>query len=195
MNMSHRSELRNGVSVVELCVVLAILAVFLGIFIPATQRVREAARETVCKNNIRQLNLALTGYVEVADLPPRNPADLIGGWAIKILPLIEQQNLSNAINEGSPIADLDPEQFKRPRIMQCPTQNGIRPAAKGSIESAHYVLNGGSLRDAPLAMELPWATSPDLSQVDLFVNDGPHAGGYYSTGIHQHAVYFVEGDR
>lgn len=174
---------------------LAILSILLAIFIPATQRAREAARETVCKNNIRQLNLALTAYVEVADIPPPNPANLIGGWAIRILPFIEQQNVGNAINEGIPIGNLTPEHFNRPRIMQCPTQNGLRPFTKGGIESAHYVLTGGSLSDAPMSMELPWAASPDLSQVVKLANDGPHHGGYYSTGIHQNAVYFVRGDR
>ena len=53
---------RRGVTVMEFLVVVAILAIVLAMFFPAVNRVREAARETVCKNNVAQINLALSQY-------------------------------------------------------------------------------------------------------------------------------------
>lgn len=62
---------RSGFSLVELICVLAIISVLVGIVLPAVQSLREAARFTSCKNNLRQLALATLNFESAnRELPP-----------------------------------------------------------------------------------------------------------------------------
>jgi prepilin-type N-terminal cleavage/methylation domain-containing protein len=85
---------RRGFTLVELLVVIGIIAVLIGLLLPAVQRVREAANRTVCANNLKQMGLALHNYhLDYYQLPPNRLSDLHATWAVLILPYIEQNNL------------------------------------------------------------------------------------------------------
>ena len=98
---------RNGFTLVELLVVIAIIGLLIGLLLPAVQAAREASRNTQCKNNLRQLALAIlqheqsVGYFPPARLEPHpeHPwnyycSGIQPSWPARILPYIEQQALA-----------------------------------------------------------------------------------------------------
>lgn len=96
----------RGFTLIELLVVIAIIAILIALLLPAVQQAREAARRTQCKNNLKQIGLALHNYHDVFLSYPMgcNPRWETGttyvnqaswGWPAAILPQIEQTSLSN----------------------------------------------------------------------------------------------------
>lgn len=94
--MIQRKFHSNGFTLVELLTVIGIIAVLIGMLLPAVQGVREAARRTNCLNNIRQLGLALHNYESARRHLPNgiNSANLnrfgSSTWLVQILPFLEQ---------------------------------------------------------------------------------------------------------
>jgi prepilin-type N-terminal cleavage/methylation domain-containing protein len=85
---------RGGFTLIELMVVLAIIAVLIGLLLPAVQKVREAAARASCTNNLHQIGLAFQMYHgDWSNLPPNRLGDLHATWAVLILPYVEQGNL------------------------------------------------------------------------------------------------------
>jgi prepilin-type N-terminal cleavage/methylation domain-containing protein len=102
----------RGFTLVELLVVIAIIGVLVALLLPAVQMAREAARATQCKNNFKQLGIALHQYHDTHNvLPPgwlaNEPEGEPGwGWATHLLPYLEQKNLEEgAIHRHLPISD------------------------------------------------------------------------------------------
>lgn len=105
---------RRGFTLIELLVVIAIIAILIALLLPAVQQAREAARRSSCKNNMKQLGLALHNYHDTHKifpfgyntrdlgvvLPPAtdaNSSDTWVGWGTFILPYLDQASLYNYI--------------------------------------------------------------------------------------------------
>ena len=112
--MNHSATLtvrfRMAFTLIELVIVIAIIAVLLGLVLPAVQKVREAAARARCQNNLKQLGLALHHYLDVnGTLPPNGlypPAGPACGWSAlaRLLPYVEQGDLYRQIDFARPYA-------------------------------------------------------------------------------------------
>jgi prepilin-type N-terminal cleavage/methylation domain-containing protein/prepilin-type processing-associated H-X9-DG protein len=106
---------RHGFTLIELLVVIAIIGTLIGLLLPAVQRIRETASRLRCKNNLKQIGLALHNYHDrLGSLPPGYQTQVapdnsdLGpgwGWAALLLADLEQDNLKKQIHFDLQISD------------------------------------------------------------------------------------------
>jgi prepilin-type N-terminal cleavage/methylation domain-containing protein len=133
------SRIRRGFTLIELLVVIAIMSILIALLLPAVQQAREAARRAQCKNNLKQIGLALHNYHETYSVLPSgwigvDPAtrrpDVEGmngfGWGSMLLPPMDQTPLFNQFNFQVGLADAVNLTARTTDLaaFRCPSDNG-----------------------------------------------------------------------
>lgn len=169
----------SGFTLVELLVVIAIIGALVALLLPAVQSAREAARRTECKNNLKQIGLAMQNFVDAKETFPSGGADIFAelesyytngvpngpakqgiGWGFQILPYLEQGNIYNLSDTNALKSQIISQYF-------CPTR-----ARKGISEDIDGSAAGVTLSDYASAVPcgyvdhqqnesdriLPWST-------------------------------------
>ena len=138
--MARPRTRRRAVTLLELLVVLAIIAILLGLLLPAVQKVRAAAARAQCQNNLKQLGLGLHLYHDAAlkfpqayneywnftepgDAPKSPDARPRQSWATLTLPFLDQENLARtgtALSQGQLV-----------EVFACPADGRSRTVSDG----------------------------------------------------------------
>ena len=165
MALSARTDsARQGFTLIELLVVIAIIAVLIALLLPAVQQARESARATQCRNNLKQMGLAMHNYNDVHKRFPISqswsslgPEYAISAcWARSLLPYVDQGSAfnqydgqqSHLYSTNRPIVALSLPLFK------CPSS-----PAPGTVE---MTVNHGSMN---------WKDTTDGETVTVGINE------------------------
>lgn len=151
---------RSGFTLIELLVVIAIIAILIALLLPAVQQAREAARRSSCKNNLKQLALAMHNYHDVHNSFPLSATSSLYGYSVQaqILPYIEQENLQNLIDFNQPLLTGVPWNpgvnpiyvdviRQRISVLRCPSDSGNEDYVDGNgvtWAGTNYMANLGS---------------------------------------------------
>jgi type II secretory pathway pseudopilin PulG len=181
----NRSESRDGLTLLELVVIIAIIGILIGMLLPAVRRVREATPRVQCLNNLRQLALATLNY-ESAHMrfPHAVMGAKLGGDAgstsgmVGLLPFLEENLVYETISEPqtidgrsypvwpNPLDRKYPPWKTSPAFFRCPT---VEEGSSG-FGPTHYAMNiGDRARNitSPKFLRGPFAGEQSVSFKDF----------------------------
>jgi len=157
------AKTRQGFTLIELLVVIAIIAILIALLLPAVQQAREAARRTQCKNNLKQLGLAMHNYHDIYNTFPPGYVDLRAGagsvpalndhghwtWSAFILPQLEQANLYSLLGVSggrATVAMTNNEQAMGASYaaFRCPSDTGPQ-SHDPAVDLGYTILNSANV--------------------------------------------------
>ncbi len=162
--MSAQSR-RGGFTLVELLVVIAIIGILVALLLPAVQAAREAARRTMCVNNITQIGLSLHSYefnwesLPAGSVNPEGPIrsepqGIQLSWIVAVLPHLEERALEQHIDKSAgAYADVNAEARRaQVAVLRCPSSPHDALNEAKTISFSNYVGSHHD-REAPIAAD------------------------------------------
>jgi prepilin-type N-terminal cleavage/methylation domain-containing protein len=128
---------RRGFTLVELLVVFALIGILIGLLLPAVQKIREAANLLSCKNNLKQIGLAMQNYHDTIGSFPVGYYDPTPwpqldngpgwGWGALLLPFLEEDTLYRQINLKLDVGDPANARARTTflKVFTCPSNDPI----------------------------------------------------------------------
>lgn len=144
------ATLRSGITLIELLVVVGILGMLAGLTLPAVQAAREAARRTQCRNNLKQIGLAIANYESTHEMLP--PGGSLGySFHVMILPFLDQEDLYGRFSFNAPqYRNTATRSLRSVQVSEflCPTDPASaalpEPPASSGDASTNYAGNSGT---------------------------------------------------
>ena len=143
------SARHRAFTLVELLVVIAIIGVLVALLLPAIQAAREAARQSQCKNNLRQLGLGLQLHHDTrkyfpparigSRMHPRGSDQFAVSWSFLLLPYVEQQ-AQFAAHDPTARVDADANSL----AMRSPVSTYFCPTRRGPVADRNFDDNDNS---------------------------------------------------
>lgn len=162
---SKSRHVRSGFTLIELLVVIAIIAILIALLLPAVQQAREAARRSTCKNQLKQIGLALHNYHETHRIFPQGGfGQSIGSgtsastlnnvsmsFLVMILPFVDQAPMYESfnLNRGYSFSGNRQVCLNVPPVYLCPSSNKTHSnhtsevVGSAPMYASHYVGNMG----------------------------------------------------
>jgi prepilin-type N-terminal cleavage/methylation domain-containing protein/prepilin-type processing-associated H-X9-DG protein len=127
--MQRHLRKRKAFTLIELLVVIAIIGVLVALLLPAVMMAREAARRCSCRNNLKQLGIALHNYHDAhGGFPPGFVVgfpDVFANANIQLLPFLDQPAIHSRYNMNVPWGGQSSELAKTPiPVLICPSNTG-----------------------------------------------------------------------
>ena len=164
----RKKRARSAFTLIELLVVIAILGLLVALLLPAVQSAREASRKAQCKNNLKQIGLALHNHIASHKSLPAGYESSVtsdgddGGpgwaWGAKLLPYLDETPLSKLVETDIPVGALGMGHLRNQSIESflCPSDDGLQEIVEipeiGSdkvlctMAAASYVGSAGTVR-------------------------------------------------
>ena len=196
---------RAGFTLIEVLVVIAIIGILVAVIVPAVQVARESARKTTCKNNLKEIGIALHSYHGDHGMFPPNarrdpggdPNKHKGSYYVMLLPYLDAGTLYDKIDFESTTQDVNdqidptsgaPLREIRIEVLWCPTSYAD---SLTNDQMANYSLCAGSGDQG----DLPWTDDDaNCTRAAAGLRKSPVAGvddtygNYWGTGNDKHAL-------